>query len=84
MYRVIIWDVDSQDWATHNLADEQREYKSVLDKASSSNSGHIALEHEVYEQTVNELVPWAIKYVKSKGYKFATVADCTGAGNAYK
>ncbi|CDH53606.1 chitin deacetylase [Lichtheimia corymbifera JMRC:FSU:9682] len=71
---VIMWDIDSQDWATHNLEKEKIEYNKVLKDGAT---GHIALNHEVYEQTVNELVPWVIDELKDK-VKFVTVAECLG------
>lgn len=74
-YAVVNWDVDTRDWENHNLAQEQAAYKS-MDSDTNSTLGHITLEHEVYNQTVDELVPWAINYVKEKGYKFVTVAEC--------
>ncbi|KAI7867669.1 hypothetical protein BDF14DRAFT_1914363 [Spinellus fusiger] len=86
-YTVINWDIDSNDWKTHNLKSEQKEYGSVMGKETGQpKTGHIALNHEVYNQTVTELVPWAIEYVKSKNYRFATVAECLGnsLSSAYK
>ncbi|KAI8394308.1 uncharacterized protein BYT42DRAFT_554168 [Radiomyces spectabilis] len=76
-YHVVLWDIDSNDWRTHNFESEQKEYKSVLDN-ESEKGGHIALNHEVYDQTIDELVPWVIDYVKSKNYRFVTVAECLG------
>ncbi|EPB82360.1 hypothetical protein HMPREF1544_10907 [Mucor circinelloides 1006PhL] len=82
-YSVVTWDVDTRDWATHNLNDEEKAYKT-MDKDTSSILGHITLEHEVYDQTVNGLVPWAIKYVKSKNYKFVTMSECLGVTDYYQ
>lgn len=39
-----MWDIDSQDWATHNLAKEKGEYNKVLQNGAT---GHISLQHEV-------------------------------------
>ncbi|KAF1798399.1 hypothetical protein FB192DRAFT_1391355 [Mucor lusitanicus] len=82
-YSVVNWDVDTRDWATHNLNDEEQAYKT-MDKDTPSTLGHITLEHEVYDQTVNSLVPWAIKYVKSKNYKFVTMSECLGVTDYYQ
>ena len=76
-YHVVNWDIDTNDWKNHNFKEEQDAYK-LIDKATPTTLGHIALEHEVYDQTVNELVPWAVEYVKSKNLEFVTVADCLG------
>lgn len=42
-----MWDIDTLDWKTHNLNSEMQIVKDALNKAPASNSGHIALEHEV-------------------------------------
>ncbi|ORE07136.1 glycoside hydrolase/deacetylase [Rhizopus microsporus var. microsporus] len=73
-YKVVTWDIDTRDWENHDLSGELDAYKSVMD--SSSDHGHIALQHEVYEQTVNDLVPKVVEYAKEKDYKFVTVAEC--------
>ncbi|KAG1136501.1 hypothetical protein G6F37_013090 [Rhizopus arrhizus] len=80
-YSIILWDIDTKDWETHDLASEQEAYKTVFDREPTK--GHIALQHEVYAQTVNDLVPWILDYVKSKGYTFVPVSQCIGA-NAYQ
>ncbi|KAI8982102.1 hypothetical protein BDF20DRAFT_818542, partial [Mycotypha africana] len=77
-YSAVNWDIDTLDWQTHDFDYETNAYKQVMDADTDDSLGHIALEHEVYEQTVKQLVPWVIKYVKSKGYEFVTVADCIG------
>jgi peptidoglycan/xylan/chitin deacetylase (PgdA/CDA1 family) len=76
-YHVVDWDVDTNDWRNHNFAEEQAAYKT-MNKDKPTTLGHITLEHEVYAQTVNQLVPWAINFVKSKKYKFVTVSECIG------
>lgn len=73
-YKVVTWDIDTRDWENHNLSEELDAYKEVME--SSSDHGHIALQHEVFKQTVDELVPKIVEYVKEKGYKFVTVAEC--------
>lgn len=82
-YHVVNWDIDTNDWRNHNLDEEEAAYKTI-DKDTSKTLGHIALQHEVYDQTVNELTPWAIKYIKSKKYKFVTVSECIGKPAYYK
>ncbi|KAI8138264.1 hypothetical protein BJV82DRAFT_631670 [Fennellomyces sp. T-0311] len=78
-YTVVMWDIDSNDWRGEGLTEERKEYESVLGSSSPSNSGHISLQHDVYESTVDTLVPWVINYVRQRGYRFTTVADCIGA-----
>ncbi|KAL1930631.1 hypothetical protein VTP01DRAFT_10793 [Rhizomucor pusillus] len=83
-YKVIMWDIDTLDWKTHNLNSEMQIVKDALNNAPASNSGHIALEHETYDQTVKQFVPKVVELVKSKGYKMVTVAECLGYSNAYQ
>jgi peptidoglycan/xylan/chitin deacetylase (PgdA/CDA1 family) len=79
---VVTWDIDTKDWQTHDIKSEERAYESMKDDKATT-LGHIALEHEVYAQTVQDFVPWAVNYVESLGYTFVTVADCLGV-NAYQ
>lgn len=90
-YKVIMWDIDSNDWrytSSMNIDMEQKHYKDVTEKDSTKNpQGHIALHHDVYEKTVEQLVPWVVKYIKDKKkYKFVSVAECIGntKGSAYR
>jgi peptidoglycan/xylan/chitin deacetylase (PgdA/CDA1 family) len=79
-YKIILWDIDSNDWrysALPGLAAEQQHYKDVIEKDNKSKPhGHIALHHDVYQKTTEQLVPWVISYIKSKkNYKFVSVAE---------
>ncbi|KAG1438785.1 hypothetical protein G6F56_012523 [Rhizopus delemar] len=76
-YSVVNWDLDTNDWRAHDFTQEKSAYQE-MDKDTAQSLGHITLEHEVYEQTVNELVPWAIDYLKTKGYQLVTASDCIG------
>ncbi|KAL0091251.1 chitin deacetylase [Phycomyces blakesleeanus] len=86
-YKVVLWDIDTNDWKTHSLTAEKAEFANVMGKETGTpKKGHISLMHDVHEQTVKELVPWAVPYIKSKKYKFVTVAECLGfsKASAYK
>ncbi|OBZ86144.1 Peptidoglycan-N-acetylglucosamine deacetylase [Choanephora cucurbitarum] len=78
-YYNILWDIDTNDWRKRGLTAEQTEVKNVIDKdVANVTMGHIALEHDIHEHTVTELVPWLVGYIKEKGYQFVTVSDCIG------
>ncbi|KAL7318797.1 hypothetical protein PS15m_002000 [Mucor circinelloides] len=78
-YYDIMWDVDTKDWEHKGLKAEQTRIREVMDKdVANKTMGHIALEHDIHEDTVNTLVPWFVDYVKQKGYEFVTVSDCIG------
>ncbi|KAI9247033.1 hypothetical protein BY458DRAFT_527497 [Sporodiniella umbellata] len=90
-YKVILWDIDSNDWRykdSASLSREMKNYKDVIEKDNKKKPhGHIALQHDVHHKTVDKLVPWVISYIKSKkNYKFVSVAECLGntKGSAYK
>ncbi|KAG2182160.1 hypothetical protein INT43_007087, partial [Umbelopsis isabellina] len=74
-YTVVEWNVDSKDYETHNLSQEMDRIKNEL-PPSDSGDGAIVLEHDIYEQTVEELAASTIEYVQMQGYNFSTVADC--------
>ncbi|CEP07364.1 hypothetical protein [Parasitella parasitica] len=79
----VLWDIDSNDWrysGISSLSNEQKNYKDVIEKDSKTNPrGHIALQHDVHQKTVEKLVPWVISYIKGKKtYKFVSVAECLG------
>ena len=78
-YYNVLWDIDTKDWEKKGLKAEQTRVKAVLDKdVANVTMGHISLEHDIHEETVNTLVPWLTKYVKDKGLTFVTVSDCLG------
>ncbi|CAM0142843.1 hypothetical protein VKS41_002591 [Umbelopsis sp. WA50703] len=81
-YTVVRWSVDSKGYETQSLDKEMANYKAQVGP-SDSVIGGIALEHDVYQQTVEELIDFTIYYVKSQGYKFVTVAECFDA-NPYQ
>ncbi|QRV84215.1 chitin deacetylase [Ceratobasidium sp. AG-Ba] len=73
---LVTWDLDSQDWNGASVAQTEATYKSRLD---SNPTGILALNHEVYATSVQQVLPYVINYAKSKGYRLVTVAECVGA-----
>ncbi|OAD71576.1 carbohydrate esterase family 4 protein [Phycomyces blakesleeanus NRRL 1555(-)] len=72
-YTIVTWSLDTKDYETHNLSDEM---KSVSVGMEGSSHGYIALTHDVYKQTVEELAISLINWARDKGFKFCTVAEC--------
>lgn len=72
---LVTWDFDSQDWNSAPVNQTEADYKARFD-ANASNI--LALNHEVYETSAKQVLPWVINYAKSKGYKLVTVAECLG------
>ena len=61
--------IDSGDWNNQTPAQSQQKFE----QAGPGGNGHIPLMHEVYASTVNELVPWLIKWAKANNLKLVTV-----------
>lgn len=77
-YSNINWDLDTKDYE-RNLAASQGFVTSILDlDVANVTLGHIALLHDIHEQTVATLTPWLIDYVRTKGLQFVTVSECIG------
>ncbi|QRV98282.1 chitin deacetylase [Ceratobasidium sp. AG-Ba] len=73
---LVTWDLDSQDWNGASVAQTEATYKNRLD---SNPTGILALNHEVYGSSSQQVLPYVINYAKSKGYRLVTVAECVGA-----
>lgn len=76
-YSVVTDDIDSGDWNKQTPAQSQKKFE----QAGPGGNGHIPLMHETYASTVNELVPWLIKWAKANNLKLVTVAECLGDAN---
>ncbi|THU85891.1 carbohydrate esterase family 4 protein [Dendrothele bispora CBS 962.96] len=73
--RIVIWDFDSGDSTGSTVQQSQAAYSSLVSRHPSTC---IALNHEVKEGTVRQVIPDAIQKSRNAGYKFATVAECRG------
>ncbi len=85
-YHVIIWDIDTLDYA--NQANIQVS-KDIFDGAvstSASSNRYISLAHDVHPQTVRSLAEHIILTTLSRGYQAVTVGECLGdpAANWYR
>jgi len=77
----IIWNVDPHDYqdkGTLPLETYLEPYKSKIAAADPAKDSFIALNHDVYDNTVNNIIPEVIKLVKEKGFKFVTMDECIG------
>jgi len=70
-----IWDFDSQDSIGATPAQSEALYDQVL---AQHPSNILALNHEVYETTAHQVVPYAIAKLQAAGYKLVTLAECLG------
>ncbi|KAG8939902.1 Carbohydrate esterase 4 protein [Tulasnella sp. 424] len=77
---LVIWDFDSGDSVGKSVAQSETLYKNIANKKPSTI---LTLNHETYETTAKQVLPYALKTLKAKGYKFVTVAECLGGKNPY-
>ncbi|KAI8369455.1 uncharacterized protein BYT42DRAFT_584541 [Radiomyces spectabilis] len=74
-YTVVMWNMDTKDYETHDLKQEMDHVHRAL---NDNSGGYISLAHDVFEQTSTELTEQMIKELGAKGFKFVTVAECFG------
>jgi len=72
---VVIWDFDSGDSTGSSATTSKNKYNTV---ANQHPSTILALNHETYEQTAHNVIPYAIQRLQSAGYKLVTLAECLG------
>ncbi|EIN08131.1 carbohydrate esterase family 4 protein [Punctularia strigosozonata HHB-11173 SS5] len=72
---LVLWDFDSQDSIGATVAQSEQLYTNAI-KQHPANI--LALNHETYETTADQVLPFAIQKLKAAGYTFGTVAECLG------
>ncbi|RUS35481.1 hypothetical protein BC938DRAFT_482917 [Jimgerdemannia flammicorona] len=86
-YKNVIWDLDTNDWdlppggkLTVDKVDAS--FAGWIANAPKDTTGHICLEHELYNSTVSEAIKWLPKL--QSAFTVKTVADCLGDANPYR
>ncbi|KAG4108860.1 glycoside hydrolase/deacetylase [Neocallimastix lanati (nom. inval.)] len=77
----INWNLDPKDWANEGKNPPEtylQTYINKLSKADPTKDSFIALNHDVYKNTVVNLIPEVIKLVRKHGFKFVTMDECLG------
>ncbi|KAG8955187.1 Carbohydrate esterase 4 protein [Tulasnella sp. 424] len=77
---IVIWDFDSGDSVGYTVQQSEAAYKNIANKKPKTI---LTLNHETHETTALTVLPYALKTLKAKGYKFVTVAECLGGKNPY-
>ncbi|KAK7695570.1 hypothetical protein QCA50_000206 [Cerrena zonata] len=72
---VVIWDFDSGDSVGATPAQSKASYDQLVSRRPSNV---LALNHEVYERTAHEVLPYAIQRLQNAGYRLVTLAECLG------
>jgi len=78
---VVQWNVDTEDWQTHNATQSAAVYTQAL--ASAQNGEFIALEHDPEASTATQLMDMVIPAIRAKNLRMVTVAECLGDSNPY-
>ncbi|KAH7104840.1 carbohydrate esterase family 4 protein [Auriculariales sp. MPI-PUGE-AT-0066] len=71
----VLWDFDSEDTLGRNATAIKADYKAVVTKKLNNV---LALNHEVVNSTVHDVIPYALETLSKAGYKFVTVSECLG------
>jgi peptidoglycan/xylan/chitin deacetylase (PgdA/CDA1 family) len=82
-YKVVIWNIDSNDWLYDNPTQQMAEIAPIVNAANSTRDSFILLDHDT-KTTTEQWVEMLIPYLKSKGYDLVTVAECLGDTAPYK
>ncbi|KIO18312.1 carbohydrate esterase family 4 protein [Tulasnella calospora MUT 4182] len=77
---IVIWDFDSGDSTGASVEESEKAYDNV---ANENPPTILTLNHETYETTAHQVLPYALNALKKKGYTFVTVAECLGGMNPY-
>ncbi|KAG8706310.1 Carbohydrate esterase 4 protein [Ceratobasidium sp. 394] len=73
--KLVNWDFDSGDSVGATPAQSKKSYDQIIAKHPSTI---LALNHETYERTAHEVIPYVIPKLQAAGYKLVTVAECLG------
>ncbi|KAJ7472649.1 carbohydrate esterase family 4 protein [Mycena latifolia] len=72
---LVLWDFDSGDSTGSTVAQSEAMYDQVV---SAHPSTLLPLNHETYQTTADQVLPYAISKLKGAGYKLVSVATCLG------
>ncbi|KAF5374529.1 hypothetical protein D9615_009071 [Tricholomella constricta] len=73
--KVVTWDFDSEDSIGATPAQSENLYDNIIAQRPSTI---LALNHEVYETTVHQVLPYAISKLQNAGYRLVTLSECLG------
>jgi len=72
---VVMWDFDSGDSTGSTPAQSEAGYDATI---AMKPSTILTLNHETYETTAHQVLPYAIKRLRAAGYRLVSVAECVG------
>ncbi|KIJ42103.1 carbohydrate esterase family 4 protein, partial [Sphaerobolus stellatus SS14] len=71
------------DFERIHLVPPSQPNRQLIPMSNAHPNNILALNHETYATTLNNILPSAITTLKNKGYTFVTVSQCLGI-NPYK
>ncbi|KAJ3089394.1 hypothetical protein HK102_006503 [Quaeritorhiza haematococci] len=75
---LVYWNFDPRDWVKTNPGEEiVKAFRNVLDRADPRTSSFVSLQHDWRRESVDN-VGFIVDYVRSKGYRLVTMAECLG------
>jgi len=72
---LVTWDFDSGDSTGSTPAQSEAAYDAVI--AQHPNT-LLALNHETYQTTADQVLPYALQKLQAAGYRLVSLAECTG------
>ncbi|KAF8625884.1 hypothetical protein AX15_005150 [Amanita polypyramis BW_CC] len=73
--KFVTWDFDSGDSVGASVAQQEATYDQTIIQHPSTI---LALNHETYETTVTQTLPYALQKLKRAGYRLVSLAECLG------
>ncbi|KAJ7787723.1 carbohydrate esterase family 4 protein [Mycena olivaceomarginata] len=70
---LVIWDFDSGDSVGASVAESETRYNEVVSKHPETL---LALNHETYNTTAHQVLPYAISKLQGAGYRLVSLATC--------
>ncbi|CAA7269509.1 unnamed protein product [Cyclocybe aegerita] len=72
---IVTWDFDSEDSAQSPADVQKQSYDAVINRHPDNI---LSLQHEVYDSSVHDVLPYAIQKLQAAGYQLVTLAECIG------
>jgi peptidoglycan/xylan/chitin deacetylase (PgdA/CDA1 family) len=72
---LFLWSEDSGDSVGASVGESEAIYDQI---ANTYPQPHIVLNHETYDTTAYQVLPYAVSKLQSKGYQLVAVDTCMG------
>ena len=78
MIKVILWDIDSEDWRYKSGENAEENINTIVENVMSQvHEGGIILMHDIYDNTL-EATKIILKRLNEEGYNVVSVAELLG------